>query len=225
MITALIVVVVFIALCWGVWLLMGLLSIPFLIRGRSNRKQVDEMARRMGYAGFNDAALTLGLAQGRMRNHPPAHAGDTWTFTALDTDSKLILSYLVGERDGQTALAFMDDLRSRLEDRPQISSDGLKAYREAVDGAFGGAVDFAQVIKSDGKDADADDRKYSSATSTGIEKIAVWGPQYADRQHVARRAAQLVDPHGSAPFDPLDQRFLKEAGKALRHDDPLLCFV
>ena len=70
----------------------------------------------------------------------PDHAGDTRTFTALDTDSKLIVSYLVGERDGATALEFMDDLRSRLEDRPQISTDGLKAWREAVDEAFGGDV-------------------------------------------------------------------------------------
>ena len=117
----------------------------------------------------------------------PDHAGDTWTFTALDTDSKLILSYLVGERDGETALAFMDDLRSRLEDRPQISTDGLKAYREAVDGAFGGDVDFAQVIKSYGKHADADDRKYSPAKCTGIEKIAVWGDPniIADRVNAA----------------------------------------
>ena len=60
-------------------------------------------------------------------------------------------SYLVGDRDGDSAIALMDDLRGRLEDRPQLSTDGLKAYREAVDGAFGGDVDFAQVIKRYGK--------------------------------------------------------------------------
>ena len=70
----------------------------------------------------------------------PPEAGDTWTFAALDSDSKLIVSYLIGPRDGQTTLEFMDDLRTRIEDRPQISTDGLKAYREAVDEAFGGDV-------------------------------------------------------------------------------------
>ena len=126
----------------------------------------------------------------------PDHAGDTWTFTALDTDSKLIPSYLVGERDGEKALAFMDDLRSRLEDRPQISTDGLKAYREAVDGAFGGDVDFAQlIIKSYGKDADADDRKYSPAKCTGIEKIAVWGDpnmKMGNTSHVERHNPSIL---------------------------------
>ena len=73
----------------------------------------------------------------------PNCAGDAWTFTAIDTDAKLIVSYLVsGERDGESALAFMDDLRSRLEDRPQVSTDGLSAYLGAVEGAFGGDVDF-----------------------------------------------------------------------------------
>ena len=67
----------------------------------------------------------------------PAGAGDTWTFTAIDADSKLITAYLVsGERDGESALAFMDDLRARLEDRPQLTTDGLSAYLGAVEGAF-----------------------------------------------------------------------------------------
>ena len=73
----------------------------------------------------------------------PDGAGNAWTFTAIDADAKLIVSYLVsGERDGESALAFMDDLRGRLDDRPQISTDGLSAYLGAVEGAFGGDVDF-----------------------------------------------------------------------------------
>ena len=66
----------------------------------------------------------------------------------------------------------MDDLRQRIEERPQLSTDGLKAYREAVDGAFGGDVDFAQIIKTYGTD-DNDDRKYSPPTCTGMDKVAV----------------------------------------------------
>ena len=126
----------------------------------------------------------------RYAKSAPDHAGDTWTFTALDTDSKLIVSYLVGERDGATALEFMDDLRGRLEDRPQISTDGLKAYREAVDEAFGGDVDFAQIIKTYGKAEGIDnERRYSPATCTGIEKVVVWGSpnlKTANTSHVER---------------------------------------
>ncbi len=106
----------------------------------------------------------------------PPHAGDCWTWTALDADSKLIVSYLVGNRDGQAAIAFLDDLRGRLEDRPQLSTDGLKAYVEAVEGAFGGDVDFAQVVKEYANSGDADDeRRYSPATCTSITKRRVEG--------------------------------------------------
>ena len=123
----------------------------------------------------------------------PDYSGDTWTFTALDAESKLIISYVVGPRDGETALAFMDDLRTRITERPQISTDGLKAYREAVDEAFGGDVDFAQIIKSYGKDGD--DRKYSPASCAGMEKIVVWGSpnldtantSYVERQNLSMR--------------------------------------
>lgn len=78
---------------------------------------------------------------------PPDAAGDVWTFTALDAASKLILSYLTGPRDGVSARDFMEDLRGRVLGRPQISTDGLAAYVEAVDDAFGSTADFAQLVK------------------------------------------------------------------------------
>ena len=62
---------------------------------------------------------------------------------ALDSDSKLLVSWLVGGRDGEYAIEFMDDLRSRLANRVQLTTDGHKAYLEAVEGAFGGDVDYA----------------------------------------------------------------------------------
>ena len=68
----------------------------------------------------------------------PRGAGDVWTWTALDSDSKMILSYEVGDRSGATAIEFMDDLRGRLVNRVQMTTDGHKAYLEAVEGAFGG---------------------------------------------------------------------------------------
>ncbi len=77
----------------------------------------------------------------------PEEAGDTWTWTALDSDSKLIVSWLVGGRDSEYAIAFMEDLRSRLANRVQLTTDGHKAYLEAVEGAFGCDVDFAQLVK------------------------------------------------------------------------------
>ena len=119
----------------------------------------------------------------------PPEAGDAWTFTALDTESKLIVSYLVGPRDPESAMAFMDDLRIRIEERPQISTDGLKAYREAVWEAFGGDADFAQIIKQFGKDGEADERKYSPAKCTGMEKLVIWGSpdlRAANTSHVER---------------------------------------
>jgi transposase-like protein len=67
----------------------------------------------------------------------PEWAGDTWTWTGIEADTKLIVSWLVGGRDGEYAMAFMDDLRSRLANRVQMTTDGHKAYPEAVEGAFG----------------------------------------------------------------------------------------
>lgn len=106
----------------------------------------------------------------------PEGAGDTWTWTAIDSDSKLIVSYMVGGRDSEYAIEFMDDLCTRLANRVQLTTDGHKAYLEAVDGAFGGDVDYAQLIKiygdMGGKTAA---RKYSPAECTGIKKRTVEG--------------------------------------------------
>ena len=79
----------------------------------------------------------------------PSYAGDLWTWTALDSDTKLLISWLVSPtRDFFYAKKFMDDLRSRLENRVQLTTDGLRTYLEAVEGAFGSEVDYAQLIKS-----------------------------------------------------------------------------
>ena len=74
-------------------------------------------------------------------------AGDVWTWTGIDTDTKLLVSWLIGGRDSGYAIEFMDDLRPRLANRVQLSTDGYGAYLEAVDGAFGGNIDYAQLIK------------------------------------------------------------------------------
>src|SRR5258707_6403914 len=72
--------------------------------------------------------------------------GDTWTWTAIEADTKLLVSWLVGGRDSDYAMAFMDDLRSRLVNRVQLNSDRHKAYLEAVQGPFRAGIDYAQLI-------------------------------------------------------------------------------
>ena len=97
----------------------------------------------------------------------PDGAGDQWTWTAIDADTKLIASYFVGGRDGEYAMWFVDDLRTRLANRVQITSDGHKAYLEAVEGAFGADVDYAQLIKIYGASPESAKGRYSPAECTG----------------------------------------------------------
>jgi len=120
----------------------------------------------------------------------PENAGDTWTWTALDSDSKLIVSWLVGGRDSEYAMAFMDDLRSRLANRVQLTTDGHSAYLEAVEGAFGGDVDYAQLVKLYGEPAEkSPERKYSPSVCKGARKHRVEGrpdPGHVSTSHVER---------------------------------------
>lgn len=107
----------------------------------------------------------------------PVDAGDTWTWTAIDSDSKLIVSCMVGGRDSDYAIEFMDDLRARLSNRVQLTTDGHKACLEAVEGAFGGDVDYAQLIKMYGPltGQKGHEKKYSPAECTGTKKRTVEG--------------------------------------------------
>ena len=107
----------------------------------------------------------------------PRGAGDVWTWTAIDANNKMILSYEIGDRSGATAIEFMDDLRGRLANRVQLTTDGLNAYLEAVEGAFGGDVDYAQLIKLYGEPTGqkGHERKYSPAECAGTRKRRVEG--------------------------------------------------
>lgn len=112
----------------------------------------------------------------------PAEAGDVWTWTAIDADSKLIVSYLVGGRDAGYATEMMYDLQARLANRVQLTTDGHKAYLEAVEDAFGGDVDYAQLIKLYGPTIAAPGR-YSPPACIGVRKRRVEGNP--DVEHVS----------------------------------------
>ena len=121
----------------------------------------------------------------RFATNASREAGDIWTWTALDTDSKLILAYEIGDRSRMTAIEFMDDLRARLANRVQITTDGHTAYLEAVEGAFGGDVDYAQLIKLYGgsKDTEEHGRKYSPPECIGTRTRIVEGNP--DQRHIS----------------------------------------
>ncbi len=107
----------------------------------------------------------------------PEDAGDTWTWTALDSESKLVISYMVGARDSEYAAAFMEDVASRLATRVQLTTDGHKPYLEAVEGAFGADVDYAMLVKQYGEPAGPKTagRRYSPAVCTGARKVWISG--------------------------------------------------
>ena len=126
---------------------------------------------------------------------PVEGAGDTWTWTAIEADSKLLITWLVGGRDSDYAIAFMDDLRDRLANRVQLTSDGHKAYLEAVEGAFGADVDYAMLVKIFGAAPEGMKGRYSPADCIGARKERIEGnpdpkhvsTSYAERQNLTMR--------------------------------------
>lgn len=120
-------------------------------------------------------------------------AGDVYTWTALDADSKLIISWLVGDRSKHSAKRFIQDLRERIATpRIQISTDGYGPYREAIDEAFLGFVDYAQIVKKYGNEEHS---KWGTTECTGVEKTVVRGKpnpdeistSYVERQNLTMR--------------------------------------
>jgi IS1 family transposase len=120
-----------------------------------------------------------------MRGEPGV--GSIWTWTALCADSKLIISWRVGARDAANAYAFVNDVAERLAVRTQLTTDGNRLYVNAVDHAFRGNVDFAQLVKLFGR-SDAPERAYSPAKCLGTRKEQVEGNP--DMEHVSTSYAE-----------------------------------
>lgn len=124
----------------------------------------------------------------------PPDAGDVWTWVAIDAETKLVPSWRVGDRSSQTAIAFTDDLASRLANRVQITTDGHKAYLEAIEGSFGADVDYAMLVKIYGADPQGE-KRYSPAECIGAVKQRVEGnpdpkhisTSFAERQNLTLR--------------------------------------
>src|SRR5437667_8193113 len=139
----------------------------------------------------------------KAKNVPEEHAGewgygDVWTWVAIDAPTKLVPSWAVGRRDSFTAAAFIRDLADRLATRVQLTTDGHKVYLEAVEGAFGSAIDYAMLVKTyegdSGKHTPAE-RRYSPAICTGEFKQRITGDpdpanistSFVERQNLTMR--------------------------------------
>ena len=141
-------------------------------RVRAKRVQVDEIWS-FTYAKQKNVA---------MAKTAPDGSGDTWTWTAINADSKLVVSWLVGPRDAGSAFTFVSDLADRLATRVQLTSDGLRLYLDAVEDTFGADIDFAQLIKLYGSTQETETR-YSPAQCQGTISKSITG--HPDPKHIS----------------------------------------
>jgi IS1 family transposase len=137
----------------------------------SQRIQCDEL---WSFVGAKEKNVT-----DQMRDK--GHAGDVWTWVAIDADSKLVVSFAVGGRDYRTAREFMGDVASRLANRVQLTTDGFKCYLSVVSPAFANEVDYAMLVKIYG--ATSDTGRYSPAECIGCDKRTIIGNP--DAAHVS----------------------------------------
>ena len=145
----------------------------------------------------------------------PYGAGDAWTWLALDADHKVMVSWVVGPRTGDSAWELMQDLAERIVGRVQITTDGLLAYLDAVEGVFGADVDFAQLIKVYGP---APGRRARAPVQPGDVSWHARQPDHRrpgprPHQHVVHRAPEPEHQDAEPAVHEADQRVLEEAGE------------
>src|SRR5437899_5088072 len=119
----------------------------------------------------------IGKKQRHVRPEDDPQLGDVWTFCAIDAETKLVPAFKVGKRDHATAHAFVNDIAKRIENRPQISTDGLSVYADAIEEAFGMNADYGMIIKNYGTDQGEhhQERRYSAPAITFCEKREIAG--------------------------------------------------
>ncbi len=128
------------------------------------------------------------------KNLPPEKMGkfgfgSVWTWTAMDADTKLMVSWMVGPRDAEAAYCFMQDLAGRLANRIQLTSDGLAVYANAVEAAFGSDIDYAMLVKRYGETGESE-KRYSPAECIGCDKKPVTGnpdPKHISTSYIERQ--------------------------------------
>jgi len=121
--------------------------------------------------------------------------GDAWTFIAVDADTKIVPAFRVGKRDTETANAFVEDLAGRLKNRPQISTDGLRAYVDAIERGFGTEVDYGQIVKTFSTAEGTPQGRYSPPQVVRVDKAIINGhpaidkisTSYVERQNLTLR--------------------------------------
>lgn len=161
--------------------------------GQGCARLLDEKMRNLhcNLLQFDEIWGFIGKKEKHVQPTDDPTLGDVWTFCAIDAETKLVPAYRVGKRDRVTANAFVSDVASRLRNRPQVSTDGLRAYVEAIENAFGADVDYGVIIKNYGIDKGEhhQERRFSAPAVTFCEKQVMTGQPDMDlvcTSHVER---------------------------------------
>src|SRR6266542_289040 len=163
----------------------------------------------------------VGAKQKNVKAHHPEEWGDAWTWVALDADTKLVPSWLVGPRNTSSAVTLMRDLASRLAHRIQLTTDGYRPYMVAVPDAFGEEIDFATLHKLYGNDPTLTEKRYSPASCIGTERHIITGEP--DAEHISTKLHREAESHDADEHEalyPADQRLFAQGREPRRGGQP-----